>query len=182
MQNGGAIVTVGRRVLFATLVLSVCLGLASLSTNAAARPTAAPLHMLSYRVFLPVARQAACASHTCSLTLSATNTTPRVGDTVQVKVRLYNHGSGSLGLPLYRLTWDPEGSPPIFHQTPPLQMLHHVAIFFGQFDEATFVLQAARPGNTELQAHCSIEVHLGYPGPAYWSACIAPPLAITVVP
>ncbi len=172
----------GRKLLLATLLLSACLGLASLSANAAARPSAAPLDLLSHQVFLPVARQAACASHICSMTLSAIPTTARVGDTIKVTVRLYNHGCGSLGLPLYRLTWDDGGSPPIFLQTPPLEVLHYVAVFFGQYDEATFMLQAAGPGKVELWAGCSIEVHLGYPGPAYWSGCSTPPLTITVAP
>jgi hypothetical protein len=175
-------VTFGHKLLRVSLLLSACLGLASLSTKAASRPSTASLDVLSCQVFLPVARKGACTSHTCSMTLSATPTTPRVGDTIQVIVRLYNHGCGFLGLPLYRLTWDLNDSPPVFDQTPPLEMLHSVAIFPGEYDEATFVLQAAGPGKTELQTHCSIEVHLGYPGPAYWSACSAPPLTITVAP
>lgn len=174
--------THGHRLLLASLLLSACLGLASASASAAAVPSTAPLRTLSYQVYLPVARQAACTGHTCSMTLSATTTTPRVSDTIKVKVRLYNHGCGFLGLPLYRLTWDHDDRAPIFHQIPPLEILHYVAIYSGKHDEATFVLQAAGPGKTELRVRCSMEVHLGYPGPAYWSGCSAPPLAITVVP
>ena len=53
-------------------------------------------------------------------------------------------------------------------------------IYSGQHDEAQFTLRALRAGQTELGANVSFEVHLGYPGPAYWAGANAFPLTISV--
>jgi hypothetical protein len=60
--------------------------------------------------------------------------------------------------------------------------VHHLAVAPGQTDAASFTLQAAGPGQAMLRAYASFEVHLGYPGPAYWGASAASPLTITVTP
>lgn len=50
----------------------------------------------------------------------------------------------------------------------------------GESDAAEFVLRAVRPGKATLRASASFEVHLSYPGPAYWGTSGSGPLLVTV--
>jgi hypothetical protein len=111
--------------------------------------------------------------------LSAEPAMPVVGQAVTLTVTLGNQGCGMLGLPKYYLDHLPSG---VLEPDSPPPVLHYVGLRFGQEDSAAFVLRALRSGAVTLHAWASMEVHLGYPGPAYWSAASAPSLHLTVAP
>ncbi|HBY95550.1 MAG TPA: hypothetical protein DEP84_16600 [Chloroflexi bacterium] len=135
-------------------------------------------------VFFPVARQVAppCETHTALMMLEASAPTRTVGDVVTVAARLMNHGCAPLGLPQYRLMIESDQPEPVFDPNEPAPVTHSLGIGPGGSDAAEFVLRAVGPGQATLTASVSYEVHLGYPGPAYWAASSAGPLAISVTP
>jgi photosystem II stability/assembly factor-like uncharacterized protein len=133
-------------------------------------------------VYLPAIARNSCQTHTASFTLSAITTTLSVGETVTVTATLTNAGCGSLGLPEYRLHVQSDDPEPLFDPAMPDPVTHTVAIDPGQSDTAEFVLRAVRAGQATLESDVSFEVHLGYPGPAYWANAAAGGLVITVLP
>jgi photosystem II stability/assembly factor-like uncharacterized protein len=132
--------------------------------------------------YLPAIARNSCQTHTASFTLSAITTTLSVGETVTVTATLTNAGCGSLGLPEYRLHVQTDDPEPLFDPAVPDPVAHSVAVDPGQSDAAVFVLRAVRPGQATLDSDVSFEVHLGYPGPAYWASAAAGGLVITVLP
>jgi hypothetical protein len=48
--------------------------------------------------------------------------------------------------------------------------VHSLGVHPGQSDAAEFDLTAAASGQATLTATVGYEVHLGFPGPAYWGA------------
>ena len=112
----------------------------------------------------------ACERDTASLQLSASAENLKVGDVVKVTVTLKNEGCVALGLPQYRLYVQSDGSQPIFTPENPQPIVHYLAVNPGQSDAVEFDLTAAASGQATLTAMVSYEVHLGYPGPAYWGA------------
>jgi uncharacterized repeat protein (TIGR01451 family) len=123
-----------------------------------------------------------CQAHTAYLILSATTTELKVGEEVTATVTLLNRGCTSLGLPQYRLYVQSDEPEPIFDPSNPGPVTHYMGVAPGQSDGTEFTLQAIGPGQATLSASASFEVHLGYPGPAYWGYSSAGPLAITVMP
>ena len=101
-----------------------------------------------------------------SFDLRASNTAPTVGEVITVTARLVNIGCSGVGLPRYWLRWPTEPAG-MFEALSPLDVMHYTGV---GSDEAAFVLRALRPGSTRLEASVSFEVHLGYPGPAYWGS------------
>ncbi len=122
-----------------------------------------------------------CQSHTAYMTLSATTTTLDVGQAVTVTVTLLNRGCTGLGMPQYRLYVRTDESEPTLTPSQPEPVMHN-AVGRGRSDAAAFALQAVSPGQAVLRATASFEVHLGYPGPAYWGYSGTGPLTITVTP
>jgi len=135
-----------------------------------------------YHLFLPVLQRPECSTHTASMVISVTKTEPHVGNAITVTVRLNNEGCVALGVPLYRLWWQDARPVPLLSPSPPLETVHHLAIPAPGYDEAQFLLTALAAGEVTLRALASFEVHLGYPGPAYWGNSAAPPLTITIQP
>ncbi|MCP4537482.1 MAG: DUF11 domain-containing protein [Chloroflexi bacterium] len=123
-----------------------------------------------------------CQSHTAFMTISSTVTTLAVGDVVTVTTVLFNRGCTDLGMPQYGLSVRSDGPEPIFDLSNPALVVHYLGVGLGQSDAAEFVLQAVRPGQATVHATTSFEVHLGYPGPAYWDGSGSGPLVITVTP
>jgi WD40 repeat protein len=117
-----------------------------------------------------------CETHATAMELSASATALSVGDVVTVTVILQNQGCSPLGLPQYRL----QAAPPLFDPGRPEPIVHYLAVGPGQSDIAEFVLRAVEAGQATLMAGASFEVHLGYPGPAYWAGSNAPSLAVNV--
>lgn len=124
-----------------------------------------------------------CERETASVLLSVSAESLKVGDTVKVTVTVNNEGCVALGLPQYRLYIESDGPQSIFTPENPEPVVHSLAVVPGQFDSAEFDLTAITSGQATLTASVSYEVHLGYPGPAYWGyASTREPLGITVVP
>jgi DNA/RNA endonuclease YhcR with UshA esterase domain len=86
-----------------------------------------------------------------------------------------------VGLPLYGLSVQSDGPEPILEPEEPEPVEHTLGLNSGESDAAEFTLRAGKAGRATVTARASFEVHLGYPGPAYWSGSSAgEPLAITV--
>ncbi len=137
---------------------------------------------IGWQVHLPLALRnysAACTGHTAAFALSAPTTTVQVGNLVTVTATLTNAGCSMLGLPQYRLTIQPAGG---FDPAKPDPVTHTLGLEPGQSDAADFALRAIAPGTATLAGSVSFEVHLGYPGPAYWSVATAAPLTMTIQP
>ncbi len=73
-----------------------------------------------------------------------------------------------------------EGQGILFEPSSPESVEHYLMIEPGESDAAEFVLRAVRPGKATLRASASFEVHLSYPGPAYWGTSGSGPLLVTV--
>jgi hypothetical protein len=116
------------------------------------------------------------------LTLTASATQIRVGESLWVTATLRNEGWALIGLPLYRLQIDQPVDQPSLEPAAPEPIEHHLGLGQGESDAATFTLQAVRPGHARLWASVSIEVHEGFPGPAYWSHAGSQRLEVEVVP
>jgi len=123
-----------------------------------------------------------CEYHTASMSISATATALDVGDIVTVTTTLINEGCVGLGLPQYRLYVWSSAPEPVFAPAIPEPVVHYLAVGPGESDAQEFVLRAVSPGKAALSASTSFEVHLGYPGPAYWGYSVSGPLTISVAP
>jgi DNA/RNA endonuclease YhcR with UshA esterase domain len=92
-----------------------------------------------------------------------------------------NQGCGMVGLPLYGLSVLSDGPEPILEPEEPEPVEHALGLDPGKSDAAEFTLRAVRTGRATVTARATFEVHLGYPGPAYWSGSSAGgPLVIAV--
>ncbi len=134
-----------------------------------------------HRVFLPIVLREVCETHTAAMTLATTATVLEVGEVVTVTATLANVGCADLGMPQYQLHTQSESGQPIFEPNSSTPILHLVGIHPGEADIAEFVLQAVGPGEATLSTSASFEVHLGYPGPAYWGGSSSEPLTLTVL-
>lgn len=123
-----------------------------------------------------------CPTHESKITLSAPKTMLKVGEVIEVKALLENTGCVTLGLPQYRLAILNSEGKPIFSPDKPDPVVHSLGVTPGQSDEVTYLLQAVSPGKATLSVMTSFEVHLGYPGPAYWGAGSSKELVIQVEP
>jgi hypothetical protein len=122
-----------------------------------------------------------CETDTASVELSAPVSRLKVGETVKITATLTNEGCVALGLPQYRLYSQSNGLESIFAPDPPEPVVHSLAVAPGQSDSADFDLRAIAAGLAILRASASFEVHLGYPGPAYWGYAASPELRIEAV-
>ena len=163
---------------FGLLLLGLCfLGLA-----ACVGLPASPLVVASASPAEPRAEPTvpACTTHTVALDLVADSVTPLVGDTLVVTATLRNVGCANVGLPKYTVIQASESAAPMLEPSVPISVVHYLGIGPGGQDSAAFEFDAASSGVVTLTASVSFEVHLGYPGPAYWSAAGTRPLQITV--
>lgn len=131
---------------------------------------------------LPLAQDTKCETHTAAMTLSTTATALKAGEVVTVTVTLTNQGCVDLGMPQYRLYVQSDEAHRVFDPDKPEPVVHYLGVAPGGSDTAEFVLRAVGPGQATFSASASFEVHLGYPGPAYWGGSGAGPLEITVTP
>jgi hypothetical protein len=118
------------------------------------------------RTFLPIVMAPPCETHTAVLNLDIEPTAVSVNDTLTVTATLENSGCANIGLPQYRLTASPE----LVDPAAPDPITHSLGLGPGDSDSAEFVVTAVSPGTLTLNSTVSFEVHLGYPGPAYWGA------------
>jgi len=124
----------------------------------------------------------ACEIDTASLALSLSAETVKAGDIVSVTLTLNNEGCVALGLPQYRLAIQSDGPEAIFAPGSPEPVVHSLAVVPGGTDTAGFGLRAVAAGQATLSASVSYEVHLGYPGLAYWGSASSESPLITVGP
>jgi hypothetical protein len=121
-----------------------------------------------------------CDTHTTVMTLTASNLAPNLGDTILLTSTLANEGCSDVGLPQYRLSMQSDPALPVLAPNPPEPVTHYLGIPPGGSDSAEFALQVIGSGQVVVTASSSFEVHLGYPGPAYWAGDTSQPLTITV--
>ena len=167
--------------------LGACTPAAAPATPTLPPPTPVPPTVDITRTLIPaptswITPTPACETHTASTEISASSTEVAVGDTVTVTVTLHNEGCAKLGLLKYTLSMQPEGDAALFEPANPPPVEHSLAIANGESDTAQFELTAVASGKATISASVSFEVHLGYPGPAYWAGSGNGPLAITVRP
>ena len=125
----------------------------------------------------------ACERETASVVLSASAESLKVGDATKVTVTVSNEGCVALGLPQYRLYMQSDNAQSIFAPASPEPVVHSLAVAPGQSDSTVFELTAVASGQATLTATVSYEVHLGYPGPAYWGMTGSnQPLILIVAP
>jgi hypothetical protein len=121
-----------------------------------------------------------CQYHTARMTITASATTLRVGEAVTVTTTLFNYGCTGLGMPQYRLYADTDEPHLVLDPERPEPVVHYAGVGLGGSDAAQFVLEAVGSGQAVVWSTTSFEVHLGYPGPAYWGGSGSGPLTITV--
>jgi hypothetical protein len=137
-----------------------------------------------------VTSQTPCQTHQESLQVSASSSEIAAGEPVTLTISLQNEGCLALGLPQYRLYIEPvpvqplPGEPilagPIFEPANPAPVVHSLAVPPGGSDTAEFVLLTLRPGSARISAMASFEIHLGYPGPAFWASAASSPVLVRV--
>ena len=162
-------------------VLSLLSASDPVSAPPAGVPGAPPDGMPTPIAFPPLVRSDRCETHVAAMSLTASATVLHVGEVVNLTATLTNVGCTDLGMPQYRLHVWPEAEQPMFEPNPRVPILHLLGVHPGQSDAATYVLQAVASGEATISAAVSFEVHLGYPGPAYWGASSSDPLTITVM-
>jgi hypothetical protein len=121
-----------------------------------------------------------CETHTASVQVQPSAQSVLVGQQLVVRMTLSNQGCVALGLPQYTLRIHAPQGQPLFNPPQPESVTHSLAIAPGQSDSVEFVLQGAQVGSGALQARVSFEVHIGYPGPAYWGDATSAPVNIAV--
>ena len=145
-------------------------------------PTATAEPQLAETQTVPPTPTLTCEAHTASMVLSVSDETPQVGGTVKVTVTLNNEGCVALGLPQYRLRIRSDTPESVFASSNLEPVVHYLAVAPGQSDTAEFDLRAIADGQVTLSASASFEVHLGYPGPAYWGSSSSGEHLISVAP
>jgi hypothetical protein len=121
-----------------------------------------------------------CQTHSAAADIATPQQNVSAGDVVEVKVALQNSGCASLGLPKYHLNIEEQAKSPAFKEVAPDAVTHYLLIPPGGKDEITFLLPSLAPGSAVLSASITFEVHLGYPGPAYWASASSEELPIQV--
>ena len=119
-----------------------------------------------------------CTTHTTGMTLTTSSTTLEVGDRIVVTATLANEGCAQVVQPEYWLTL--VQSAYVLGPDPPTSVTHYLALEPGETDTVTFSLQTIGVGEVTLQTSASFEVHLGYPGPAYWAYDSTMPISVSI--
>ena len=107
------------------------------------------------------------------------NPAPQLGDRITITAVLTNTGDCLMGLPLHTLRIDNPNPVAIFWEAGP-QIYTGGAVYGGQADTADFVVVIANTGVYTVSSYVSFEVHVGYPGPAYWGGASATSITFTV--
>lgn len=121
-----------------------------------------------------------CDTHTVGMTLTTSSLAPNVGEYLLVTVTLGNEGCGMIGLPKYELSL--LQAPYTLAPEKPEAIIHYLGLNPGETDTVMFTLHTIGVGTASVSAAASFEVHLGYPGPAYWAAAATGPVTVAVPP
>lgn len=167
------------------------MGSASRQEPLAAQPTSPPANTAQTEkagdTFVPIESTSAvnqpapeCATHQADLQLSASASMLQIGDSLTLTATLTSAGCAMIGLQKYSLILDADAEDSHLLPAEPEPVIHSIGLRDGEQDEVFFTLQAVTPGEVELQATASFEVHLGYPGPAYWSSVTSQPVRIRI--
>ena len=168
--------------LFSLLAVSL-LGLAACRAGASPQPPLTLPTPEPTSTPTPLPPTAECQSESASVELLLSAGTLQVGDTLQAQVTIHNQGCLALGLPQFRLTLSGAAHEAVFAPASIEPVVHYGSVSPGSSDTVEFSLVAVGAGEVELSASVSYEVHLGYPGPAYWGmAGSGAPLIVTVAP
>jgi hypothetical protein len=117
---------------------------------------------------LPAKQTPECDTYQAELQLIPSASSLQIGETIILTATLSSSGCAMLGLPKYSLILE-ESDPGVLEPELIEPVLHYLGLNDGQRDTALFALHAAAQGSATIQAMVSFEVHLGYPGPAYWA-------------
>lgn len=118
-------------------------------------------------------------THSTAMAIALSDPVPQLGGHITATVSLTNTGDCMMGLPLYTLNVANIHPVAVFEESEN-PVLHSRAIYSDEVDSADFRLLVANTGIFTLTAHASFEVHVGYPGPAYWGGTRAAPITFTV--
>ena len=164
-------------VLISLLALGLSCAITPQTTLGSAPVTAAP----SRPQITPSPTPAECLGHASQMTLTASQAQPEVGSTLLLTATLTNVGEcAMIGLPRYYLQMQSASSTPILEPQTFEPTTHSLGLFSGETDSITYTLQVVGSGAITLSVTASYEVHLGYPGPAYWSGDASGPLALNI--
>lgn len=137
----------------------------------------------SHAASTPVTRTAPLETPTCehstAMAIALSDPAPKLGQRITATVSLTNTGDCMVGQPLYTLDVANVQSVAMFEESEN-PVLHHTAIYSDEVDSVNFRMLVANTGVFTLTAHVSFEVHVGYPGPAYWGGASAAPVTFTV--
>jgi hypothetical protein len=122
-----------------------------------------------------------CQAHDGTMEIEISDAEIQVGEPLTITGRLSNQGCAMLGLPLYHLVQTPPEAT-LFEPAEVEPVLHSLGLTDGDQDQAQFILTARYPGKAQFSISASVEVHLGYPGPAYWATVSSPAVEVTVSP
>jgi hypothetical protein len=156
--------------------LQVTVGI--LTTEPASLPVKVSTEENSNTVHLPLLSTEKCEGHSADLMLVASTPTIQIGQDLTITAVLSNTGCVALGIPQYRLVVEPAG---VLTFTSPSVTSHSLAVAVGGEDRADFTLRAESAGQAVFNSTASFEVHIGYPGPAYWGMAASQPVTVTVI-
>ncbi len=125
--------------------------------------------------------ESTCSTHSASLELFPSTTDLQVGEKLTLTMTLINDGCANIGLPRYSLLIA-EDPPALLELSGLESQIHYLGLSPGQSDQAIFIIMTEQSGRIDLTANTSFEVHLGYPGPAYWATASSERITIKVRP
>ncbi len=111
-------------------------------------------------VYVPLISSPGCQSYQAIVEISPDKTSLAVNDTLKVTVVLRNTGCSGLGLPSFQIV--PSEVEALTFLSPKTQT-HYGALPPGENDTAEFSFTAKTPGQVELVAYATFEVHLDAP-------------------
>ncbi len=111
-----------------------------------------------------------CETHTATVTIDSDVQRLQVGDEVTITVVLSNEGCADMGMPKYYLSVSTDSTSPVLYPINPEPIVRYIGISPGESNSQDFILDAVGTGTASLSATVTFEVHLGYPGPAYWDS------------
>ena len=121
-----------------------------------------------------------CTTHTASVETGLSADEIKVGEELTVTIILRNTGCLSLGLPQFTLIIEQDENIIVFEN--PAPVVHSLGVPPGGQDKAVFLLEARAAGEIQFKPLVSFEVHVDYPGPAYWGAANGPSAPFRVIP
>ncbi len=113
-------------------------------------------------VYVPLVSRSGCQSYQATVEILPDKTSLAVNDTLKVTVVLRNTGCSGLGLPSFQIV--PSKVEALIFLSPKTQT-HYGALPPGENDTAEFSFTAKTPGQVELVAYATFEVHLDAPPP-----------------